>query len=47
MDWEKGHNLPSLSFDETGEILCFATAVGLKLLNVKTDKILRVLGKGE
>ena len=47
LDWEKGLNLPSLSFDETGEILCFATSVGLKLHNVKTDQLKRIIGQGE
>lgn len=47
LEWERGLNLPSVSFDETGEILCFATSAGLKLHDVRTDTSKRILGQGE
>jgi peptidylprolyl isomerase domain and WD repeat-containing protein 1 len=34
-------------FDETGNFILYPTLVGIKVLNIHTNKIVRIIGKGE
>jgi len=34
-------------FDETGHFICYATMLGIKMVNVETNRLVRILGKVE
>ncbi len=34
-------------FDETGNFILYPTLVGIKVLNIHTNKVVRIIGKGE
>ena len=36
-----------LLFDETGGLLCYTTVNGIECLDIKTDEVVRVLGRNE
>ena len=39
--------LPTLTFDETNTFICYASPLGIKIHNLKTSKLVRLVGKGE
>ena len=40
-------SLPSMAFDESGSLLSFSSAIGVKSVGVATGKVARVFGKNE
>jgi peptidylprolyl isomerase domain and WD repeat-containing protein 1 len=42
-----GLHLPSVEFDETGTYIYFGTLFGIKVINVRSNNLVRVLGKVE
>ena len=48
--WELGNAgeaLPSLQFDQTSQYLIFGSMIGVKIMNIVTNKLSRLLGKDE
>ena len=39
--------LPTLSFDETNTFICYGSPLGIKIHNLKTNKLVRLIGKSE
>ena len=39
--------IPNLQFDETDTYLCFGSPLGVKILNIKSNSLSKVLGKLE
>jgi len=39
--------LPNVQFSESGEYVVFGCMLGLKILNIETNKLVRILGKDE
>lgn len=39
--------LPSIGFDETDTFIYFGSLLGIKIINIKTNKLLRIMGKVE
>lgn len=39
--------MPSVGFDDSDSFIYFGTPVGIKVLNIKTNEAVRVIGKVE
>ena len=46
-EWEQGKLWPSMTFDETGDYICYSSPIGIKCLNLTTFSVTRILGKTE
>ncbi|GLC33697.1 Peptidylprolyl isomerase [Pleodorina starrii] len=44
---EETHGSPNALFDESGNLLLYATLLGIKVVNLVTNKVVRMLGKVE
>ncbi|GIL83353.1 hypothetical protein Vretimale_11294 [Volvox reticuliferus] len=44
---EETHGSPNAIFDESGNFLLYATLLGIKVVNLVTNKVVRILGKVE
>ncbi|KAG2449525.1 hypothetical protein HYH02_005667 [Chlamydomonas schloesseri] len=44
---EETHGPPNAIFDESGNFLLYATLLGIKVVNLTTNKVVRILGKVE
>ena len=39
--------LPTLSFDDSNTFMCYASPLGVKIHNLKSNKLVRLVGRGE
>lgn len=48
-DLEKSESssLANIIFDQTGNFIMYATMLGVKLINIKTNKCIKILGKSD
>jgi len=39
--------LPQVSFDSSGTYLCYGSPLGIKIMNIRANTLVKVLGKNE
>lgn len=47
LDKSEAVNLANIVFDESGNFLMYATLLGIKLINIFSNKCVRIIGKTE
>lgn len=47
LEKSESYELSNIIFDQTGYFIMYATLLGIKLINIHTNKCIRIIGKNE